>query len=464
MSDVGSCYWLLGDDRLQLANDPRKSGQFQAHFKHSLLFHDRLILSDSFACNNRNFRLALRDDTFRDLISNDTLQLAVRRAADGSVENLAERATKFLSAGTQGFERAEYEHLAELEFLDNHLAEAKIGFNVGDATRAFMVGACANIYSGGLSEEIDPAIAQYVADRTREHVENGVLLRAFYYYDLLKEIDNKFGSAKREACHQTIKDYIDGPYFLGLSTLLRLNPVYAARHKRPIDISRRRKYGAPEDLCYDEFDTTLGFAAFAKGLSWLDSEAIFRLRELGVAHFLRSKLRTYDGAPSSAREIRELIVEYLARIEEEIIRSYPGLTSESTDGRTKQWRLSLDKVWETVGVATEGMSLIVASGLLSFAGMDALSHLLSAPVQILSKSTAEMLGLKSEATRTYEETMRRNDKLSHQKEMIREREFSPAPQDEANTIREVLSVPFRYGGAPAETWEGHYTQVTQRVD
>ncbi len=55
-------FWLFADNSVDLASNLKKTGRFLAYLKHALLFHEKLLLSDSLVVNTPNLRRVLQLD------------------------------------------------------------------------------------------------------------------------------------------------------------------------------------------------------------------------------------------------------------------------------------------------------------------------------------------------------------------------------------------------------------------
>jgi hypothetical protein len=76
-------YWLLGDNATPLGMSAERTGTFVANLKHALLFHERILLSDSLVVNTPNFRRAIQaDPQLRDYLAAGCLVIARRKTGD----------------------------------------------------------------------------------------------------------------------------------------------------------------------------------------------------------------------------------------------------------------------------------------------------------------------------------------------------------------------------------------------
>jgi len=72
-------YWLLADNSIDLGSNMARTGTFVAYLKHALLFHQRLLLSDSLVVNTPNLRVALQADPgLREYLVSGALVIARR--------------------------------------------------------------------------------------------------------------------------------------------------------------------------------------------------------------------------------------------------------------------------------------------------------------------------------------------------------------------------------------------------
>ena len=76
---LNRAYWMLADTELPIAKDLTCKGSFEAHFKHGLLFNEKLMISDAQAVNCVNFRTLVNEsEEFKQLMSQELLSIAVR--------------------------------------------------------------------------------------------------------------------------------------------------------------------------------------------------------------------------------------------------------------------------------------------------------------------------------------------------------------------------------------------------
>ena len=87
---------MLADTELPIARDLSHKSSFEAHFKHGLLFNERLMISDAQAVNCTNLRSLINESTeFKALMSQDLVSIAVR---DPSGTSSCDRLTKVRDA------------------------------------------------------------------------------------------------------------------------------------------------------------------------------------------------------------------------------------------------------------------------------------------------------------------------------------------------------------------------------
>ncbi|CAE6883058.1 hypothetical protein ACOMICROBIO_FLGHMIGD_00357 [Vibrio sp. B1FLJ16] len=53
-------YWMLADTELPIAKEKSFENSFEAHFKHGLLFNEKIMISDAQAVNCVNLRNLIR--------------------------------------------------------------------------------------------------------------------------------------------------------------------------------------------------------------------------------------------------------------------------------------------------------------------------------------------------------------------------------------------------------------------
>jgi hypothetical protein len=117
-------FWLFADNSFDLAMDFRRIGSFVAYMKHSLLFHERLLLSDSLAVNTPNFRRAIQQDRLlREYMAEGAVVIAQRKE-EGKIVDLTELRNQLGNSMNQGFhsDRSVFDASDDLIELQNAAA------------------------------------------------------------------------------------------------------------------------------------------------------------------------------------------------------------------------------------------------------------------------------------------------------------------------------------------------------
>lgn len=393
-----AAYWLLGDDRLPLGNTPGMETAFKAHFVHSLLFQDSLVLSDSLVCNNRNFRLSVRNDAnFRELITSTTLKIAIRRTEQGEMKSLRQINAEFLGRQANGFERAEYDITDELDTLET-LATC-IPYDLNSLAIMYDEATYTHIFSEFFARQFtdDRNTLAVIRGATLDARQGGKLSRSFFHYDIPRIIQERRGEAFKSQYQELIKAHTDGPYLLALPTLIQASPVYAEPHGNAIDLARGRLELKTEDKADEVFSTELGLSSYVKGLAALPAEAVHTLRETGYAWDLRQQLARYDGSSQNRKSILQLIRLHQLDIERAIIRHFPSLRHESANGNERRASLTVDRVGQMVGMAKDGVDIVSKGLALTIDGFEPLAFLMNAYTdEWVVKPALRALGLPSE--------------------------------------------------------------------
>jgi hypothetical protein len=99
-------FWLLADNSVSLGSNRNRIGTFVASLKHALIFHERILLSDSLVVNTPNLRRAIQsDEQLREYLASGCLVIARRKAGERLVD-LLELRDRFIENNSRnpGFE------------------------------------------------------------------------------------------------------------------------------------------------------------------------------------------------------------------------------------------------------------------------------------------------------------------------------------------------------------------------
>lgn len=331
-------YWLLADDQLPLGSDPAQISALVAYFKHSLLFHRRLLLSDSQIIHNANLRRAIRgtfhnDDTFgpdfRDLFTKDTMTIAVRAPTPGAGSRpLAEVQKGFVADGTLILHSREYGYSSELDYVE--ASSRIVPYAISDITQTFTESVLRVLDSEIARQRLGDEIAARILLLAEEkRAQDGKLGRYFFHYDLaqiLKEAEwNAHGS--------TIRDLVSAPYIGALPLLVGANPVYAEDHKASFEILRGT-ITVPEWESPVVFQGRLGLVEYVRGLNALTAEQIHSLRASDACSGMHAAIARLDGSHVAKQCLFDAIRDYQLTIEDVIVRCV-GISGNGGDPKRK---------------------------------------------------------------------------------------------------------------------------------
>ena len=433
-----SSYWLLGDDRLRLATDPRLERSFKAHFKHSLLYNQVLVLSDSMACNNRNLRMALSNEgNIRDLITPETIRIASRLDPSGSRSPLTKLRDDFVGKGDNGFDLKLYRKSDDLSFLEKNCSFME--FDLDDIARIYQDGTSSLFNDEVKTARMPKAFRNRLRDIILEEQANGGLTRSFFYYRLGGLSSPDIWQIHRES----ILNLADAYYLSALPKLLDCNTICAKPHQEPMQILRPisdRKEEIGDPLI---FDARLGLQSYVHALSRLTADMVFRLRSSDECAELHAARANISDSGESLRILQNAYLQYYSRIESTILQVFPEYSVESKKNNQR-------KITPTIPEATDHINTMISWISVAF-GHPIIPMIAIIMTKPIARRTVEPL-LKKIGYKNKSEMQRRDILLSAAEEQVKRDKIIEQLQKVPNNIENrVKSKGINLGQLKTET-------------
>lgn len=242
--DGRKAFWLLADDRLSLGSDRRNEDQMRACLKHTLLFHPYIVISDSYAIKNYNFRsLIKKDDQVRKIIESQMVIVACRTSSDRRQSLHTVRDRTPLGEGPPEFTSEEYRSNLELDFLEAHAPKfkydlAKVGMFYTQSTRDLFAGPRA-LAALDHNDNALRILNEVIAELSQG---DGLLRLAQFHYgtgDVAKAFSARSG-LDWAPIEPAVKRLARAHYVTALPTLLETDAVYARAHEEAFELSWKR--------------------------------------------------------------------------------------------------------------------------------------------------------------------------------------------------------------------------------
>lgn len=322
-----SPYTLLADGNLPISTDEKLAKAFKAHLLYTLIFNEKMVLSDSQAiCSVNLRRLVSRDGVIRELFKQGRFQLAIRKGVteetSEQVMPLAEIQTAFLNEGKLIYDQHKTGAGAELEFMASHAPV--LPWTYWDIRNNYTA-TCRKTLTSGFSPRLsDGDFLKFQAIIDEEEVRDNGLGRAFLQYRLLEEMQRR-SIALPDNAQEIIMDATEAPYVSNLPSVLDLSPIYAEAHQRSFQLVRGTRFELVDASAPLAVRTTLDYPHYVEGLSLLDTDDIDSIRQSDV---MRAYQQLQSADLSKEPNILDLQHAYVAAnvlIEQKIINRFPQL-------------------------------------------------------------------------------------------------------------------------------------------
>lgn len=334
-------FWLLADDRLALGSDELNERRMRAHVKHTLLFHPRIVISDSYVIKSYNLRRLIKfDEQMQEIIKLEMIVLACRDSHEGRMSLRAVRDRTPPGEGPREFSDEEYRSDEELDFLESWALKQR--YSLPDISRHY-TRSTRELFGSERALEVlnyDETALQILNEVIEERCEQGEgsLRLAQFFYGHAEGIPRLF--SKRSGLDWApfkapVEELAWTHYLTGLPTLLKTDAVYAREHARAFELAWKRPRVVQGEQPV-RFQSRLGLDAFVAGLALLEVEDIVRLRGTDEG---RSYERLISERSRELKLIKEIMLAYQRRIEDQIILRHDQLRLGSSEGA--QWLLRL---------------------------------------------------------------------------------------------------------------------------
>lgn len=366
---LNRAYWMLADTELPIAKDLTYKGSFEAHFKHGLLFNEKLMISDAQAVNCVNFRTLVNEsEEFKQLMSQELLSIAVRDPLGTSkCDRLTQVRDAFHKERKHNMAQEQFLSDADLDFVNENCeiipyTYSSLRQNYTENIFEIFKGKNANQIFGNDIQKL--LIERLLIESERDQG----LGRVFLHKNLESDLRN---IGKHEVWKNHKNDIIrfsDAPYVTGLSKVLNTNPIYSPLHQSSFELAFPKKPQTIEKSSRIEIATNLNLSSYEKALSKLMPEDILFLRD--SFEFKKYQKNINNGVPNekSLENTLDALIAYQNLIDQYIIRRHLGLkTSKQFKG--KRFLEPMRKVSQESGVFALGLALTdaISGGALSIA-------------------------------------------------------------------------------------------------
>jgi hypothetical protein len=379
-----SSFMLIADDTLKYSLDDKVQKSLKSHLVYSLLFEDRILLSDAQVIGNRNFRQLIRsNDALIESLSPKNFSIGIRDSIDIKTErpgepevikspSISEVLRGFISwdkckwphtAGS-GLNKENYKESADLEYIANK-AQLK-RYSLGDASATYANDVlhlfATDLIKSRIGDDLSSLIYRYADEWQQEHRSSfypkGGLGIAFFMDFLPKRMvaiqqRNLWDQFSDEVIH-----IAKSPYLTTLPKILHCNPIYGQAHKEQMELQKGCLCSVEridDDFWYD---SRLRLLEFEEGILRLDANGISYLRESDEFKEFRKRVNHFNGSQESLQLIKDSLFHYKSRIDDLIVNLFPYLKSPRREKREKFQCLSvLNKSSTYGGLALGGLAL-----------------------------------------------------------------------------------------------------------
>ena len=366
---INRAYWMLADTELPIARDTKLKSSFESHFKHGLLFNEKLMISDAQAVNCVNFRTLINENAnFKELMSFGLLSIAVRDpSGTSSCTKLTEVRNAFHQEKKQNMDINRFLIDDDLNFLDEKCEIIPYTYS---SLRDNYTTNIFDIFKGKKAQQVfNTDIQKLLIDRLLiESDRDKGLGRVFLHKNFESDL-YKIGRTEVWEKHKNdIIKFSDAPYITGIPKVLNSNPIYSPLHTESFKLAYPK---APEKIEKDsliEISTNLNLSSYEAALSKLMPDDILFLRD---SYEFKQYQRYIGNGVSSNNQLDnalDALIAYQTLIDQYIIKRHLGLkTSKQFAG--KRFLEPMRKVAQEGGVFALGLALTdtLSGGALSIA-------------------------------------------------------------------------------------------------
>ena len=328
MSNLPAAYWLLADNSSGLGVRADLIGTFVASLKHALLFHDRILLSDSLVVNTPNFRQAIQaDPQLRAYLASGCLVIARRKAGDQFLD-LIELREKFKANDSRnpGFDSCPRSFLLDDDLRDLQRFASAVPYEP-EAAREHYTNSIGSLtadprFRGALGNDADVVCAAIL----QRIEEKGYLDQTFL--GLPANPDSLAAILKEDVWKRvepTVFVFQTAFYYSAIPTIVGADIVFSAEHERQRKILRHVDADCAGGAT--RIDLVRGAKSLYEAvLSNMSARKLERLRETDEFKEFQKRLRTLQcltdindpKLESDAQDIHTALRAYHRRIDEEL--------------------------------------------------------------------------------------------------------------------------------------------------
>jgi hypothetical protein len=235
-------FWLLADNSVDLGTNLDRTGTFVAFLKHSLLFHERLLLSDSLVVNTPNLRRAMQvDPDLREYVTKGCLVIARRKQerSDALVELIELRESFLPKKSMNGsFDREPALFLADEDLLQLQRFASSVPYELSQVSGYYTTSIEELLGDrrfldplGGDADKICEAIVQRID-------KHGYVDQTFFKPGLPESLPTILGEAVWNRHSTTINDFEGAYYRNAIPATVGADVVFSHEHARQRAILR----------------------------------------------------------------------------------------------------------------------------------------------------------------------------------------------------------------------------------
>ena len=366
---VNRAYWMLADTELPIAKNLLYKNSFESHFKHGLLFNERLMISDAQAVNCTNFRSLIREsEEFKALMSNSLVSIAVRDpSGTANCDRLTQVRDAFQKENKQNMELEHFLEDSDLDFLNEKCeiipyTYSSLRENYTDNIFEIFKGENARQVFGVDTQKL--LVERLLIESERDQGLGRVFLHKNFESDLYKiGKHDVWGKYKDD-----IIRFSDAPYVTGIPKVLNTNPIYSPLHRESFQLAYPQ---APQRVEKDspiEISTNLNLSSYEQALSKLMPEDILFLRDSYEFKEYQKYIKNGVSSQNVLENTLDSLISYQNLIDQYIIKRHLGLKT-SKQFRGKRFLEPMRKVSQEGGVFALGLALTdtLSGGALSIA-------------------------------------------------------------------------------------------------
>lgn len=362
-------YWMLADTELPIARDLSHKSSFEAHFKHGLLFNEKLMISDAQAVNCTNFRSLISGDTgFKELMSPELLAIAVRDPSGTShCDSLTAVRDSFHNANKRNMELEQFLSDDDLNFVNEHCEIIPYTYS---ALRDNYTNNILEIFNGESAKSVFGSdTQQLLIERLLLEAERDQgLARIFLHKNFEADLHNIGQHDIWSRYRDDILRFSDAPYVTGIPKVLHTKPIYSPHHQQSFELAYPQKPQKVEKGKPIEITTNLHLSSYEHALAKLSPQDILFLRDSYEFRTYQKQINNGVSSDNALENTLDALIEYQNLIDQYIIKRHLGLkTSKQFKG--KRFLEPMRKVSQEGGVFALGLSLTdsLSGGALSIA-------------------------------------------------------------------------------------------------